>query len=421
VLTQAWGAASELPGGGRQRIGGTGVAQCRAEFGVLDFDKKLPRLQLWTFDQVTCCLHWRQRHTIVLRLGVGLLLALGGEKRVQGRVHLRIVLKAIDVVSQALVGQRPYSPFGGEPGDQTPPAKLASTEERNIAILTGQDIGGSLPSMPPTRAYLAVKVIRLVRCFERIGHCSLHRHIHVLALASHLTMPERNQCPHRPIERRQMIALQPARWRRWTVWFTAQIGQATHGEADNIRRLVMTIGPGAAKTRDGRHDEMRMAGAQMPKTEPQTVEIPGRKGFHEGIGGCQESVQERLTSGGLQVQGNTALVRMKVPEKQALFRIGLLLIKWPTIPCRVPRWRFDLDDVGSQVSQYFGAQDTWRSAQVKDTVATQRAGSVVAPSLHCCISPLPPVVSGWGHSQTTVVPLLASLWIASEALIMLAR
>src|SRR5262249_52587676 len=154
-----------------------------------------------------------------------------------------------------------------------------------------------------------------------------------------------------------MIALQPARGRRWTIRFTAQIGQATHGEADNVWRSVMTVGSGTAKTSDGRHDEMRMEGTQMLETEPQVIEISGRKGFYEGIGSRQESVQERLTSGSLKVQGDTALVRMKVPEKQTFFRIGLLLIKRPTIPCRVPRWRFDLDDVGSQVSQYFGAQD----------------------------------------------------------------
>src|SRR5207247_1036235 len=100
-------------------------------------------------------------------------------------------------------------------------------------------------------------------------------------------------------------------------------------------------------------------GAQMPETEPQAIEIPGRKGFNEGVSSHQKSVQERLTSRGLQVQGDTALVRVKVPEKQTLFRLGLLLIKWPMIPCRVPRWRFDLDDISSQVSQYFGAQDAW--------------------------------------------------------------
>src|SRR5438093_9819267 len=85
-------------------------------------------------------------------------------------------------------------------------------------------------------------------------------------------------------------------------------------------------------------------------------------------------------------------------EKQTLFRIGLLLIKRPTIPCRVPRWRFDLDDIGSQVSQYFGAQDAWRSAQIEDPIATQRARSVVAPSLHGCLSPSSPAVSEWCHS-----------------------
>src|SRR5262245_58469452 len=154
-----------------------------------------------------------------------------------------------------------------------------------------------------------------------------------------------------------MIALQPARWCRWTVRFTAQIGQAAHGEADKVRRLVMTVGPGAAKTRDGGHDETRMAGLQMLETEPQAIEIPGRKGFNEGIGGHQESVEERLTRRGLQVQGDTALVRVKVPEKQALFRIGLVLIKRPTISCSVPRGRFDLDDISFQISQYFGAQD----------------------------------------------------------------
>src|SRR5215467_2136830 len=183
----------------------------------------------------------------------------------------------------------------------------------------------------------------------------------------------------------------------------------------------MAVGSGAAKTRDGRHDEVRMEGAQMLETESQAIEISGRKGFHEGIGSRQEPVKERLTSRGLKVQSDTALVRMKVPEKQTLFRIGLLLIKGPAIPCHVPRWRFDLDDVGSQVSQYLGAQDARRIAQIKDPIATQRARSVVAPSLHCCISPSAPVVSGWGHSQTTVVPLLASLWIVSEAPIMLAR
>jgi hypothetical protein len=111
----------------------------------------------------------------------------------------------------------------------------------------------------------------------------------------------------------------------------------------------------------------------MPETEPQVIEIPGREGFHKGIGSRQESVQERLTSGGLQVQGDTALVRMKVPEKQTFFCIGLALIKWSTISGSVPRWRLDLDDIGSQVRQYFGAQNTWRSAQVKDPIATQCA------------------------------------------------
>src|SRR5262249_3504189 len=132
----------------------------------------------------------------------------------------------------------------------------------------------------------------------------------------------------------------------------------------------MTVGPSTAKTRDGRHDETRMAGSQMLKTKPQAIEIPGWKGFNEGIGGQQESVQEHLARRRLKVQGNTTLVRMKVPEKQTLFRIILLLIKRPTIPCSVPHWRFDLNDIGSQVSQYFGAQDTWRIAQVKDTIAT---------------------------------------------------
>ena len=67
------------------------------------------------------------------------------------------------------------------------------------------------------------------------------------------------------------------------------------------------------------------------------------------------------------------------------------------------------------------AQDAWRMAQVEDTIAAQRAGSVVSPSLHCSISLSSPAAWGWGHTQTTVVPLLASLWIASEAPIMLAR
>src|SRR5207249_1833436 len=135
-----------------------------------------------------------------------------------------------------------------------------------------------------------------------------------------------------------------------------------------------------------------------------------RKGFNKGIGGHYESVEERLTSGCLQVQGDTALVRMKVPEKQTLFRIDLLLIKRPAIACRVPRRRFDLDDIGSQISQYFGAQDAWRSAQIKDSITAQCATaqcataqcarSVVAPSLHGSISPSSPMVSGWGHSQT---------------------
>src|SRR5438132_9378042 len=151
----------------------------------------------------------------------------------------------------------------------------------------------------------------------------------------------------------------------------------------------------------------------MAETEPQALEIPGRKGFNEGIGSHHESVQERLTSGCLQVQGDTALVRMKVPEKQTLFRIDLLLIKRPAIACRVPRWRFDLDDIGSQISQYFGAQDAWRSAQIKDSITAQCAiaqcaiaqcaiaqcaiaqcaRSVVTPSLHGSISPSSPLVS----------------------------
>src|SRR5262249_26451621 len=159
VLTQTWGAASELPGGGREHIGRTWVAQGHTEVWMLDVNKKLPCLQLRTFYQVTRCLHWRQRHTIVLRLGVGLLLGLGGEKRLQGRVHLRVMLKAIHIVNQALVGQRSYRPFCAEPGNQALPAELASTAERDIAILTWQDIGGSLPSMPTTRAYLAVEIV----------------------------------------------------------------------------------------------------------------------------------------------------------------------------------------------------------------------------------------------------------------------
>src|SRR4029453_16538642 len=149
-----WGAASELPGGSRERIGCTWVAQGHTEVWMLDVNKKLPCLQLWTLYQVTRCLHWRQRYTVMLRLGVGLLLGLSGKKRLQGRVHLRVMLKAIHIVNQTLVGQRPYRPFRAEPGNQAPPAKLAGQDERPIAILTGQDKGASLPAMPATRASL---------------------------------------------------------------------------------------------------------------------------------------------------------------------------------------------------------------------------------------------------------------------------
>ena len=54
-----------------------------------------------------------------------------------------------------------------------------------------------------------------------VAHLKDRCECHVLTLAGRLTMPERDQGPRRPIERRQMIALQPARRRRRTVRFTA--------------------------------------------------------------------------------------------------------------------------------------------------------------------------------------------------------
>ena len=84
--------------------------------------------------------------------------------------------------------------------------------------------------MSETPADFAIEVVGLMRRFQGVGHCRLHRHIDVLSNTRHVAMPQGDQRAGDPVEGRQVFPLLPAR-RDWgTIRFPTEIQQAPHGQ-----------------------------------------------------------------------------------------------------------------------------------------------------------------------------------------------
>src|SRR5215510_742868 len=79
----------------------------------------------------------------------------------------------------------------------------------------------------------------------------------------------------------------------------------------------------------------------------------------------------------LQIQNNAALVGIGIYKSQATFAIFNIASEWRQQPVRVTTWRFDLNDVGSQVSEQASRVRCGDITQFNDAEMTQGPGTFV--------------------------------------------
>src|SRR5215813_12513585 len=79
----------------------------------------------------------------------------------------------------------------------------------------------------------------------------------------------------------------------------------------------------------------------------------------------------------LQVQNDAALVGIGIYESQATFAIFNIAGEWREQPIRVTTWRFDLDDVGSQVGEQTSRVRCGDITEFNDANMTQGPGAFV--------------------------------------------
>ena len=119
--------------------------------------------------------------------------------------------------------------------------------------------------------------------------------------------------------------------------------------------MVGAVGAVTAETGNRRHDETRVQGLQMGVAQAKLIEILVWQGFDQDIGGLNQLLEQVLAVGRCKVQGDAALVGMKVPEEETLFLIGLIVIEWSIGSRGTALGWLNGNDIGAQVSHHLCA------------------------------------------------------------------
>ena len=110
---------------------------------------------------------------------------------------------------------------------------------------------------------------------ERAGRALLQRDVDPVALAVEHRTEVGGGRGGEGVETAEVLRLAAARHERLTVEVAGQRHDAAHGEAHDVRGLVVAVGAGLAERRDRHDDERRLVGAQLGRGQTEAARRPG--------------------------------------------------------------------------------------------------------------------------------------------------
>src|SRR4029453_16722554 len=121
---------------------------------------------------------------------------------------------------------------------------ILSDEKSDPAVLALKEIGRRIVLMLAAGALHHAPFRRIVKSDMLVQrHTGLDQRINVCADAARLALPESE---HRSVGCKEtgiIIGLRFRRIARCKLWIAADVEQSTHRRSDNIRRLVVSVGP----------------------------------------------------------------------------------------------------------------------------------------------------------------------------------
>src|SRR5436309_13899550 len=110
----------------------------------------------------------------------------------------------------------------------------------------------------------------------------------MLAFAGQVSMVERSQCATCRVNRSGDVALLPRRHIRRVLGVAGQPHDPAHGDANDIRRLVVGVRPRLPEAGDRGEDDVRLDLREPFIPEAEAVEIPRLEALDYNMCGCDE-------------------------------------------------------------------------------------------------------------------------------------
>jgi hypothetical protein len=118
----------------------------------------------------------------------------------------------------------------------------------------------------------------------------------------------------------------------------------------------MGTGTGLAKRSNGRHDQSRIQLLQYRIVHIQPLQVSWWERFYKEISLNDEPLQDLSTFLFHDVQSDSALTGVIGHPKKALLRVGVVTIEGTHSPRWIATRWFYLDNIGSEVSEYFAGK-----------------------------------------------------------------
>ena len=126
----------------------------------------------------------------------------------------------------------------------------------------------------------------------------------------------------------------------------------------DVSCLVVPVRAGLSEVGDRDHYQRRIIGRERVVIQTERRHHVRREILHKDVSVCQQSVEQRYTGRGFEVESYALLVRIQVCKQKAVFKVGFVVCKRRQSTGGVALKSLHLDYVGPKIGEELGAVRT---------------------------------------------------------------
>ena len=181
------------------------------------------------------------------------------------------------------------------------------------------------------------------------------RNVDVLTFAVLGSIGERGEGSDPGVNARDVVSRCAACRERLAIGVARVVHDGAHGHGREAVAAVVLVRACAAEWRDGYVHEVGQVVLEIVVGEAEFGHARLAVALDEDVGFGKQLLEQRTAGVRLEVECHALLAGVEVEEEAALFRMGLVVREGAELPRDVTRGRFDLDYLGSEAGEEFGA------------------------------------------------------------------